>query len=191
MQRLTHIVIAFVLLLGGSAVAHAQSQVTQFPALWQAYLTICGNAIADPANAEARLATLSPLPKKLFVKSSAGNIVSLEQFDERTFANAYLYVVRLSQGYWMECDVGSEYRGTEDAALIAPEVHAMLSASGQMIATLGEMQRLPQSNVSAAEFHETPWFDIIVEGAFPGRQITTIVEVTPSGSSIRMAGHLP
>ncbi|MEO0633923.1 MAG: hypothetical protein AAFY52_07325, partial [Pseudomonadota bacterium] len=128
--------------------------------------------------------------QRSFAKSTTGHSIMMEQMDGRDFTTAYLQRITVSAGHWIECEVGREFGAFGDGAQVAGEVHAMLSASGLMSAVMGEMRVLPASNMAISELHDVPWFVIVVEGVFPGHDITTLVEIDPSGIGIRMAGHV-
>lgn len=191
MRRLRHIFVGIALSLGSTSPLSAEDITIGFPALWQEFLGSCGAVVANPAAMESNLATLSTLPVRAFAKSSAQNGLVLNAFSADYMAATYVHLVNTSRGHWIECEISREFTGHGQSSQMSRTITEMLNASGQMTATTGDMVDLPMSNVSMAEVGDGPWSVVLVEGVFPGRPITTLVDVEGTGVTIRVTGNLP
>ncbi|MEY8830209.1 hypothetical protein AB9K34_17675 [Sedimentitalea sp. XS_ASV28] len=168
--------------------ANAQGLIDRFPALWSEFFRACGGVIEAPEQMEENLPTLSDLPRKSFAKSTDGGSLVLNQSstDYRSFT--YVHLLSLTNGYWIECEISTLSEDDLDQSSVASTLTGMLSASGEMTVSGGQMRDLPTSNTSMEQFGDGPWNLIVVEGVFPGRSIPVMIDIESGSVTIRVAG---
>lgn len=170
--------------------ANAQGLVDRFPALWSEFFNACGGVIETPERMEESLPRLSELPQKSFAKSADGNSLVLNQSASDYQSFTYVHLINLTEENWIECEISTLSEEILDQSTVALALTDMLTASGKMTVSGGQMRDLPISNTSMEQFGDGPWHLIVVEGVFPDRPIPVMINIESNGVTIRVAGMI-
>lgn len=170
--------------------AQAEDVSTWFGALWAEFLNGCAPVIANPAQIDAMYSRPSSQPLKTLARTPDGNSSVVFHVRADFLASTYVHVIKSPSGYWVECEVSRAFAMGSDYGGLASRLRAILQASGQMTVAGGPMQDVPGGSTTLEALGDAPWDLIVVHGVFPGRQITTLVNVEGSGATIRVTGDL-